>query len=210
MSAAPTVSVIVPHYHDLERLDLCLTDLSRPSLPRSEFEVIVSDNQSPEGEATVRAVIGHRARLVITSQTGAGPTRNGGVAVAQGRVLAFTDCDCRPEQNWLAEGLAALERYDIVGGRVKVLVDDRANLTPAEAFELVFAFNNDAYILHEGFTVTANLFCPHALFDKVGGFHVGVSEDVEWSHRATAAGYLIGKRRQRLSVIRRGGTSKSY
>ncbi|HEY2358307.1 MAG TPA: hypothetical protein VGH86_12720, partial [Phenylobacterium sp.] len=33
---------------------------------------------------------------------------------------------------------------------------------------------------------------PRALFDRVGGFKNGVSEDVEWSHRAQAAGFSLG------------------
>jgi GT2 family glycosyltransferase len=192
MSASPAVSVIVPHYHDLERLDLCLAALSRQTFPSDQFEVIVSDNASPEGEAALAEVIAQRARLILTPQKGAGLARNGGVAISRGRVLAFTDCDCRPEPEWLSEGVAALARHDFVGGRVKVLVEDSASLTGTEAFERVFAFDNAAYVTRKGFTVTANLFCSRALFDEVGGFLVDVSEDIDWSRRARAAGYRIG------------------
>jgi hypothetical protein len=65
-------------------------------------------------------------------------------------------------------------------------------MTAAEAFESVFAFDNARYVREVGFSVTANLFCPRALFDAVGGFRVGVSEDMEWCLRAGAAGYRIG------------------
>lgn len=192
MTEAPSVSVIVPHYRDLARLDMCLTALQQQTWPADDFEVIVSDNASPEGAAAVAAAIAGRARLVITPQKGAGPARNGGVAVAKGRILAFTDCDCRPEPQWLAEGVAALAGCDFVGGRMNVMVEDPAHVTAAEAFERVFAFDNGAYVTRKGFTVTANLLCPRALFDEIGGFLVGVSEDIEWSQRARAAGYRIG------------------
>jgi GT2 family glycosyltransferase len=56
----------------------------------------------------------------------------------------------------------------------------------------VFAFDNERYVRQEGFTVTASLFCRKALFDEVGGFRVGLSEDADWCHRARAAGYRIG------------------
>jgi GT2 family glycosyltransferase len=75
---------------------------------------------------------------------------------------------------------------------VKVLVDDPAAMTPTEAFETVFAFNNARYVERLGFTVSANLFCARALFDAVGGFGVGVSEDVDWCRRAIARGYRLG------------------
>jgi GT2 family glycosyltransferase len=192
MRSAPEVSVIVPHFRDLRRLNLCLAALERQTVDRDAFEIVVADNASPEGEIAVAAVVAGRARLVVVHERGAGPARNGGVAAAKGAVLAFTDCDCIPEPGWLAEGLAALARFDFVGGRVKVLVDDEARMTAQEAFERVFAFDFENYINRKGFTGSGNLFCPRAVFEQAGGFRTGVSEDVEWSRRARACGYHLG------------------
>jgi GT2 family glycosyltransferase len=75
---------------------------------------------------------------------------------------------------------------------VEVLVDDPDAPTPTEAFEKVFAFNFEDYILRKGFTGSGNLFVPKSTFDQVGGFRVGVSEDVEWSFRAREKGFAIG------------------
>lgn len=186
------VSVIVPHYEDLAGLSLCLAALERQSYPRDAFEIIVADNASPVGPEAVAGVIAGRARLVVVSEKGAGPARNGGAALATGSLLAFTDSDCRPDPDWLAQGVGALSHHDFVGGRVRVVVDDLDTMTPTEAFEYVFAFNNQRYVTRERFTVTANLFCPRDIFEQVGGFRVGVSEDVDWSHRAIAAGYGLG------------------
>jgi GT2 family glycosyltransferase len=191
-AAPPFVSVVVPHYNDLAGLALCLADLERQTYPRDRFEIIVADNASPQGERAVAEVVAGRARLVSVTERGAGPARNGGVAAAAGEILAFTDSDCRPAPAWLAAGVEALSRHDFVGGRVEVLVADPARMTPAEAFERVFAFNNEAYVKRKGFTGSGNLFCPRALFAAVGGFRVGMSEDVEWSRRARAAGYGLG------------------
>jgi GT2 family glycosyltransferase len=189
---SPRVSVIIPHYQNLEGLDACLEALGRQTYAADQFEVIVSDNNSPVGEAAVSQAVAGRARLTVTLERGAGPARNGGVAVARGSVLAFTDCDCIPEPAWLQEGVTALGAYDFVGGRMKVLVNDGARLSAAEAFESAYAFDNEAYVRRKGFTVTANLFCPRVLFDEIGGFDAAVSEDIDWSHRARAAGYRIG------------------
>ena len=191
-TAPPTVSVIVPHYSDLAALDRCLTLLAAQTWPQDRYDIVVADNASPEGEAAVAAVIAGRARLVIVTEKGAGPARNGAVAASTGDILAFIDSDCQAEPAWLAEGVAALARWDFVGGQVQVLVETPGRPTPTEAFELVFAFNFEDYITRKGFTGTGNLFCPRALFDAVGGFRAGVSEDVDWSHRATAAGYRLG------------------
>lgn len=189
---SPRVSVIIPHYNDLEGLDACLTALTAQTCPADTFEIVIADNNSPQGAAAVEAAINGRARLVIITEKGAGPARNGAVAAARGEILAFTDADCRPAPNWLEVGLAALSRHDIVGGRVDVFVTDPQHPTAAEAFDALFGFDNQAMVLDKGFTVTANQFCARALFNSVGGFMTGVSEDVEWSHRARAKGFTLG------------------
>jgi glycosyltransferase involved in cell wall biosynthesis len=187
------VSVIVPHFDDLANLEQCLTALGRQTFPPSDFEIIVADNGSPAGRSAVERVIAGRAKLVVVTERGAGPARNGGVAHAAGAILAFTDSDCRPEPHWLAEGVEALADHDFVGGRMEVLIDDPARVSASEAFEKVFAFHNERYVRRKGFTVTANLFCPRALFERVGGFVAsGISEDLDWCLRARNVGYRIG------------------
>lgn len=188
----PSVSVIVPHYNDLSGLEKCLAALSAQSLDRSEYEIIVADNNSPIDQKVIKSVIGDRAQLVVVKEKGAGPARNGGVKLASSPILAFTDSDCIPDYNWLEVGLGALDDFDLIGGKISVLVEDPATLTPAEAFERVFAFDNRRYVESENFTVTANLFCSLKNFERVGPFKVGLSEDKEWCNRAVKKGCSLG------------------
>lgn len=191
-SSAPKVSVIIPHYRDLSGLDLCLSALERQTYPRDRFEIVVADNASPEGVEAVADVIAARAHLVVVDEKGAGPARNGGVAAASGEVLAFIDSDCVAEPAWIEEAIAGLPGFDFIGGRVRVLVQDPDAITPVEAFERVFAFDFKTYIEKKRFTGAGNLICPRRVFDAVGGFRTGVSEDVEWSRRAQACGFRLG------------------
>jgi GT2 family glycosyltransferase len=188
----PHVSVIVPHYQDLGGLALCLASLEAQTYPKDRFEVVIADNNSPCGLPAVEDVIAGRAKLVSVMDKGAGPARNGAVAASQGEVLAFIDSDCVAEPQWIAEGLAGLERFDLVGGRVRVLVGDPQHMTPAEAFERVFAFDFDSYINKKGFTGAGNMFCRREVFERTGPFGVGLSEDVDWSRRAVAKGARLG------------------
>ncbi len=185
-------SVVVPHYEDLVRLDLCLSALSVQTLPRDRYEIIVADNMSPSGLDRVTAVVAGRARIVSAAEKGAGPARNAGVAAAVAPILAFTDADCVPERGWVEAGVAALASCDFAGGAMRVSVDRSKPLTGAEAFELVFAFDNRRYVEDQAFSVTANLFCRRDVFDRTGPFKVGVSEDVEWCQRAGGLGFRIG------------------
>ena len=106
------VSVIIPHYNDLDGLDRCLSALAQQTYPADLIEVIVADNCSPQGAAAVEQCIAGRARMALSHDRGAGPTRNAGVAASSAQLLAFIDSDCVPEPQWLAAGIAALESYD--------------------------------------------------------------------------------------------------
>ncbi|HXZ17413.1 MAG TPA: glycosyltransferase, partial [Roseiarcus sp.] len=185
------VSVIMPHYNDLENLQRCLDGLDRQAFPRDRYEIVVADNNSRCGLAAVAEVCGARARAVGAPIQGAGEARNAAVAASRGDALAFIDSDCRPDPHWLERGLAALANADIAGGRIVVAVDDRDHPTAVEAFELAFAFNTRRYVLNHHYCVTANMFTRRAVFDAVGPFRTRVSEDLDWGLRATRLGFRM-------------------
>lgn len=189
---APFVSVIVPHLDDYDNLGACLTLLVEQSFPAERTEIIVADNGSSRGLDAVRELVGTRGRVVEVAERGAGPARNAGVRASRGQAIAFIDSDCRPDGRWLEEGLAGLRSADFVGGRVDVLVEDPSRMTAVEAFESVFAFQNERYVKKRKFTVTASMFVPRSVFDAVGPFQNGVPEDIDWCRRAERKGYRIG------------------
>lgn len=191
--ARPDVTVIIPHYNDLRRLDQCLDALNQQvGVESLTVEVIVADNNSPGGREEVETIVAGRARVICATIKGAGPARNAGIAEARGTYLAFTDCDCLPDDRWLAKGLTALRDFDLVGGRMTVLRAAAGEMSGAEAFERVFAFQNEHYIKDKGFTVTANLFCKRETAHAIGDFRTQLSEDFEWCQRATMLGFKLG------------------
>ena len=144
------------------------------------------------GSTPCASIVGTRGRVVEVAERGAGPARNAGVRASRGEAIAFIDSDCRPDRRWLEEGLAELQSADFAGGRVDVLVEDPRRMTAAEAFESVFAFQNERYVKNLNFTVTASMFVWRSVFDAVGGFENGVPEDLDWCRRARLKGYRIG------------------
>jgi GT2 family glycosyltransferase len=194
-AGAPIVSlasVIVPHLDDYENLDACLRLLQEQSFPSERTEIIVADNSSSRGLEAVRLLVGTRGRVVEAAERGAAPARNAGVRASKGEAIAFIDSDCRPDRRWLEEGLAELRLSDFVGGRVDVIVQDKERMTAAEAFESVFAFQNERYVKDLGFSVTASMFVWRSVFEAVGEFENGVAEDRDWCLRARLKGYRIG------------------
>ncbi len=199
----PFVSVIIPHYNDLEALTVCLAGLARQTWPADRMEVIVADNNSACGlEAVIRAAPG--CRVIPAPIQGAGPARNAAAAVARGAILGFIDSDCEPDADWVHFGARALATCDFAGGHVRTAPRDPARPTPVEAWEMVFGFDFERYILIEGYTGSGNMWVSRAVFEAVGGFRTGVSEDVEWSHRARDMGFRIGyERRAAVSHLAR-------
>jgi glycosyltransferase involved in cell wall biosynthesis len=186
----PRISIVVPHYNDPVGLGRCLDSLEAQTLDRSSFEIVVGDNNSPCGLDAVERSVAGRARIVTITEKGAGPARNGAAAAAGGEILAFIDSDCIAEPGWLAAGVAAVAPGRFVGGRMFVLRPEGA-INGAQALEMVLAFDNEAYVRDKNFTVTANLFVTAADFARAGPFRTGVSEDLEWCHRAIASGLDI-------------------
>lgn len=183
----PVISVIVPHFNDVTNLATCVR-LLEAQVVGEKFEIVVADNNSDCGVEFLQGLCGAGVRVIHVCSQGAAAARNGGVAASKGAILAFLDSDCRPARDWLANGLRALSSASLVGGRVIVKPADDENPTAAEAFELVFAFNNKRYIEQEKFSVTANMFVAKKNFDFVGEFRGGLSEDKEWGQRAAALG----------------------
>lgn len=185
----PKISVIIPHFNDLDNLQECLILLACQTLPKHQFEIIVADNNSDCGLTKVQKTCGSGVTVVSAPIQGAGEARNAGVVASTGDALAFIDSDCRPSLNWLERGLAALAKSEMVGGHVDIVVEDSNHLTPVEAFEKVFAFDFKRYIEQEGYSGSGNMFVPRSIFTQVGGFRTGVSEDKDWGQRAGAMGF---------------------
>lgn len=185
------ISVLIPHCNDLRQLATCLDLLGRQTLERDRFEIIIADNNSSCGLAAVEQVAGQRARVISAPEPGAGPTRNKAAAIARSDNLVFIDSDCRPGADWLRQGLCALRDHPIVGGPVLMAPRDPQHVTDVEAFDMVFGFNALRYLQHYGFLGSGNLFVRRTVFEQVGGFRSGVSEDVDWSRRARMLGYTL-------------------
>ena len=85
----PVLSVIIPHYNDLANLERCMRLLDAQTLPHSQFEIVVADNNSRCGLKEVERVCGDFARVVPAPVQGAGAARNAAVEASRGRYLAF-------------------------------------------------------------------------------------------------------------------------
>lgn len=162
-------SVIVPVFNHWRLVPSLLEGLTSQRLDPSSFELILVDNGSDEVPRS--ADLPEFARLVHCDQPGSYAARNTGAAVSQGEVLAFTDADCLPEPQWLAEldnCFRSVDRVDVlVAGSIRVVAGEPK--TPAARYDEVMGLPQARYV-GRGYGVTANLAVPRELFERVGGF----------------------------------------
>ncbi|WP_171133149.1 MULTISPECIES: glycosyltransferase family 2 protein [unclassified Ruegeria] len=183
-----SASIIIPHYNDVVRLDRCLASLMANDL--SEVEIVVVDNGSDQSLDEIRAKY-ENVRFVAEGEKGAAAARNRGVAETSGAYLYFIDADCVAADDWVETARRVRTDADMIGGRVDVFDETPPPRSGAEGFETVFAFNCQSYIEQKGFSVTANLITRRDVFEAVGPFKAGVSEDNDWCWRARDKGYSL-------------------
>jgi glycosyltransferase involved in cell wall biosynthesis len=186
------ISVIVPHLNQPLSLAKALRSLLDQDFDMGRIEVVVVDNGSAElPEAVVAGFPG--VRLVTERTPGPGPARNLGVSLTSAPILAFTDADCVVAPDWaavIAARFAADPALEIIGGDVRVTAATPGQPTPAEAYDLLFAFPQRRYIKHKRFSGAGNMAVRRAVFEAVGPFAgIEVAEDTDWGQRAAAAGH---------------------
>lgn len=109
----PLVSVVVASYNGGRTLRACLDSLGRLRYPA--YEVILVDDGSTDDTPAIAAQYPQVRRLRHERNRGLSASRNTGIAAARGEIVAFTDDDCRVDEDWLHHLVAELTESDFVG-----------------------------------------------------------------------------------------------
>ncbi|RBW48260.1 glycosyltransferase family 2 protein [Marinobacter sp. F3R11] len=184
------LSVIVPVYHDWERLQLCLDALGRQELKKDQFEIIVVNND-PDDVRPSFLKCPENCLMINEQKPGSYAARNAGVGVARGEILAFTDADCIPDDDWLLSIVSHFRAEEgILVGRVEMFSVLRAGkYNFAESYDYIFGINQDLYA-RKSVGATANLAVSRAVFYNVGQFDSSLFSggDVDFCSRAKRKG----------------------
>lgn len=172
------VSVVVPTYSPDRYGDFreCVEALFEQTYDDVEIVIVVDGNQVV-CEKAIEDYGDREDTVVFCSEADAGPLSRGnmGVIQASGDVVALTDDDAVPREDWIERLVAAYEREDAiaVGGRmVPEWVAGKPEFLPAEFYWLIG-------VTHDGFreepgevrnTFGANLSFRRDVFMALGGF----------------------------------------
>src|SRR6266850_290521 len=93
-------------------LKACLDSLSRQNYP--DYEVILVDDGSLDASGQIASLYTN-IRYFRQSNKGLSAARNAGIAAATGEIIAFTDADCRADEDWVHFLISDLLSGDFAG-----------------------------------------------------------------------------------------------
>lgn len=111
LKRTPRVSVVVASYNGAKTLQTCLESLTRLKYP--DYEVILVDDGSTDCTQEIAAEF-PTVRNIRQANLGLSAARNAGIRAATGEIVAFTDSDCRADEDWLFYLVSAFLRSDFV------------------------------------------------------------------------------------------------
>jgi glucosyl-3-phosphoglycerate synthase len=142
---APVSVVVIPARDEQDTIAACLTALARQTVGREAFETILVADACTDATETVARSTAERLGLVLSvlpgPGSGSGPARRLGMDAAADRLealgrsdglIATTDADSTPSEDWLARQLVHLEQgAAVVAGLIELYPDDITRLPAA-------------------------------------------------------------------------------
>src|SRR6266508_6278016 len=95
---SPKVTVVVASFNGERTLNACLESLVGLNYP--DYEVILVDDGSTDSTPEIAGKL-PAVRYLRQDNHGLSVARNTGIAAATGEIIAFTDSDCRADEDWL-------------------------------------------------------------------------------------------------------------
>ncbi len=166
MSDKFDVSVVVPTYRRPELLTRCLNALLNQVSPDHQYEIIVvsdgPDQAAREVINTIRRKDVSVKFIELAEKKGPAAARNAGWKAARGRLIAFTDDDCIPDINWVANMNHAYLR----SGRSEVAFTGRTVVPTSDS---PTDYEQNIKQLENAEFITANCALARIALERVGG-----------------------------------------
>lgn len=186
-------SVIVPAHNAAQTIEECIEGVLKQSVPREEYEVIIVDDGSTDGTATLAQSYG--VRVVAQPHSGPAAARNLGAWEARGEILLFTDADCAPTRNWLEEMTRPFADPAVVGvkgtylTRQKELVARFVQIEYEDRYDRIVGQERIDFVDTYSAGYRRDIFLANGGFDTT--FPTASVEDQELSFRLARKGYKM-------------------
>lgn len=157
---------------------------------RTDFEIIVCDNNSTDATSSVARQLG--ARVVFEEHNQISRARNRAAEAALGEWFIFIDADSILPSRLLAESLSAIATGGIIGGGAKVALDSKD--VPAYIHMGLALWNTLSRVMR--WAAGSYIFCSREAFSASGGFdeNLYASEEITFSRALKRLARRQGKR----------------
>lgn len=192
VSPAP-VSVIVCTRNGKDRIGGCLKAIGKMA---GEFETLVVDDGSVDGTADHVRRHFPWVRLLQTEAAGLSAARNTGAEAARGEILAFTDDDCEPDEDWISRMLPLFHKGEFAAACGPNLPPRPRNWQEAVVCAVRGAPSHVMLDDEEAEHLPGcNLVVTKQAFFSIGGFDPQfrtAGDDVDFCWRLRDAGFRLG------------------
>jgi glycosyltransferase involved in cell wall biosynthesis len=201
--AVSRVSVVIPVRNGEAYLGEAIASVRRQSHP--PLEIVVIDDGSTDGTASLAERLGSDIRLIRRPHSGVTVSRNRGIQAARGDLIAFLDCDDVWADDKLALQipiLAAHPNIEIVLGHTRRMWAPAAGGADAAALRLT----ESELALHLGAALIRR-----STFERLGLFDEALptAEDWDWFMRARERGAVVVVHPHVTLLYRRHGGNMS-
>jgi GT2 family glycosyltransferase len=196
--AARSVSVVICTQDRPDAVERCLTAIAGGETKPSEVVLV---DQGPATHDVGRAALERAGIRFVHLRIGPGGTsrsRNAGIEIAEGALVAFTDDDCVPDTGWLKYLVRAVESTGAAGGRVLPLpaADNRLVAVSSRTSTHRARFEPDADPFPWDIGTGGNLLVRREYLASIRGFNEALgpgtrypaAEDIDLIDRLLAAG----------------------
>jgi glycosyltransferase involved in cell wall biosynthesis len=182
------ISVVVTVKNEAHNIEDLLDSLV---LQEGPLEILIIDAASTDGTQEIVKRYRSKYPFIILHRYAAqrGESRNKGIQMASGSIVAFTDGDCIANPFWTKEIRKTLKKEEIVGGKTIAMgYEPFKNLGRVEVY-------------HKGIDITfpsCNLAYRKNVLEEIGGFdpRFVTAEDVDMNYRAVQSGHRIIENRK--------------
>jgi glycosyltransferase involved in cell wall biosynthesis len=164
----PSVSVVVPVFNSQETIVATIESLLRQTY--RAHEVIVIDDGSTDQTANRLSTLSDRIEYRRQANAGPAAARNAGIRLSSGDLVAFTDSDCLPDEDWLGSLVAGFTDAQV--GGVGGIVRGGSETIVSEYVDMIrlldpgFEDGRIPYLITANAAFRRNVLCDAGLFDE--------------------------------------------
>jgi glycosyltransferase involved in cell wall biosynthesis len=186
------LSIIVPVYNVEKYIERCLLSLLNQDIPKSEYEIIVVNDGTPDNSADIAQSIADKNENIIVvhrENGGLSAARNTGMEHAHGEYVMFVDSDDYLMPNVLASMVdtATTQGLDILEARMKLMkADGSFSESLIQPFSPDIVYTGEYALLHDVniASVCGMLYSSHFLETNNLWFTEGMThEDADFNTR---------------------------